>query len=126
MYEFITDTVVTQVGLVRISPHKHCSPDALVGDDGMIEIKCVIPKVHVETIITESIDGSYIKQMQWSLHIAARKWCDFISYSPLMVNKPIWIKRVFRDEKLIKELDMEADKFIGEMLNIVKKIKGGD
>ena len=107
-----------------MSNHKHYSPDGLVNHDGMIEIKSVIPSVHVETILSDNVPAAYRKQIQWGLHICERKWCDFVSYSPLITDKPIWIKRVYRDEKLIKELDEGADKFIEEMLELVEKIKG--
>ncbi len=103
--------------------HKHVSPDGLVNDDGMVEIKCVIPSVHVETIISEKVPSAYWKQIQWGLHICQRKWCDFVSYSPTVVDMPIWIKRVYRDEKLIAELDEAADQFILEMLAVVEKIR---
>lgn len=106
-----------------MSNHKHYSPDGLVGDDGMIEIKSVIPSVHVETILSDVVPAAYRKQIQWGLHICERKWCDFISYSPLITDKPIWIKRVYRDEKLIKELDEGAYTFILELKAVVKRIR---
>ncbi len=124
MYELMTNQSVVQVGLMKESEHKHVSPDGLVDPDGSIEIKCTIPSVHVETIIMDRVPPEYIKQCQWCLHIAQRKWIDFISYSPLVIDRPIWIKRVDRDEKLIKELNEGADAFIAEMLEIVRKIKG--
>lgn len=123
MYKFITGNSVEQVGLVKDTDHKHYSPDGVVGDDGLIEIKSVIPSVQVETILSDKIPAAYRKQVQWGLHICQRKWCDFISYSPLIVDKPIWIKRVEPDKKLIKELDDGADIFIEEMLSLVNKIK---
>ena len=104
--------------------HKHYSPDGLVGDNGMIEIKSVIPSVQVETILSGKVPAAYRKQIQWGLHICERQWCDFISYSPLISCQPIFIIRVERDENLIAELDEGADKFIEEMLLIVKQIKG--
>lgn len=124
MYEFITGNEVTQVGLIKLTDHKHVSPDGLVGQDGIIEIKCVIPSVHIETIISDKVPANYRKQNQWGLFIGERQWCDFISYSPLITSKPIWIKRVERDEKLIKDLDEGADKFIKELWVIVDKIMG--
>ena len=124
MYSFITGNDVEQIGLIKLTDYKHESPDGLVGDDGKIEIKCTIPSVHIETIISDKAPSAYRKQMQWGVYISERKWCDFVSYSPLVAVKPIWIKRVERDEDLIKELDEGADKFIQEMLEIVKKIRG--
>ena len=126
MYEFVTGNEVEQIGLVKESEHKHFSPDGLCGiiHDGLIEIKSVIPSVHVETILSDRVPAAYRKQISWGLHICQKEWCDFISFSPTIACKPIWIKRVHRDEKLIKELDEGADKFIKEMLELVEKIKG--
>ena len=59
------------------------------------------------------------------MHICEAAWCDFISYSPFVVDKPMWVKRAVYDIKLIKELNEAADKFIEEMLAIVEKIKNG-
>jgi len=123
MYEFITGNEVKQVGLVKESGHKHFSPDGLVADDGVLEIKCVIPSVHVETIISDKVPAAYRKQCQWGMFVCESDWCDFVSYSPSVIDRPIWIKRVYRDEKLIEELNGGADKFIEELSAIVDKIK---
>ena len=125
VYAMEREVEVVQVGLVKQNEFRHFSPDGLIGTDGMIEIKCVIPKVQVETIDTGKIDGGYIKQIQWGLFICKRYWADFISWSPLVVDCPIWIKRVERDEKLIKELIDGAEKFTDELKSLVWKIKGG-
>lgn len=123
LYQFVTGNKVEQVGLVKDSDHKHFSPDGLVGDDGIIEIKCVIPSVHIETIMSDCVPSAYRKQCAWGQHICQRKWVDFVSYSPLIEQKPIWIYRYTSAIKIIKELDEGADKFIKEMLEIVDKIK---
>ena len=125
VYAMEREVEVVQVGLVKQNEFRHFSPDGLIGTDGMVEIKCVIPKVQVETIDTGKVDGGYIKQIQWGLFICKRYWADFISWSPLVVDCPIWIKRVERDEKLIKELIGGAEKFIDELKSLVLKIKGG-
>ena len=124
LYELVTGTTVQQVGICKESEHTHCSPDGLVGDDGMIEIKCTIPSVHVETIVENVVPAAYRKQIAWSLGITGRAWCDFVSYSPTVSDKPIFIIRLERNEKLISELRIAADTFIAEMLEIVKKIRG--
>lgn len=124
MYELMTNQEVIQVGLIKESDHKHVSPDGLVDPDGMIEIKCTIPSVHIETIIMDRVPPEYWKQCQWGMFVAKRNWLDFISYSPLVIDRPIWIKRIECDEKTVIELDDGSDKFIAEMLEIVEKIKG--
>ena len=123
LYEMMTDTEVTEVGLVKRSAHKHYSPDALF-KGGILEIKSTIPSVHVETIIHNEIPAEYRRQCQWGLFICEEDVVDFVSYSPLIADKPILIVRRGRDEKLIKDLNEGADKFITEMLEIVEKIRG--
>lgn len=123
LYELVTGNTVEQVGLCKESVYTHCSPDGLVDTDGMIEIKCTIPSVHIETIIEAAVPSAYRKQVQWSLGITGRQWCDFASYSPTVTDKPIFIIRAGRNEKLISELRIAADTFIAEMLEIVKKIR---
>lgn len=123
MYSFITDNQVEQVGLIKETAQTHHSPDGMVNPDGIIEIKCVIPSVHIETIISDSVPPGYVKQIQWGLHICQRQWCDFISYSPTIQDRPIWIKRMGRNEALIKDMADGADKFLIEMAMIIRKIK---
>ena len=123
MYAYITDNEVEQVGLVKETDHTHFSPDSLVSPDGIIEIKCVIPSVHIETILSDSVPAGYVKRIQWGLHICQRKWCDFVSYSPTISDRPIWIKRVLRDESKIEYLEQGAGKFLMEMAMVIRKIK---
>ena len=123
MYEFVTDTLVDQVGIVKESDYKHYSPDGLCDNDGLIEIKSVIPSVQVETILSNKVPAAYRKQIQWGLHICQRQWCDFVSYSPLITSRALLVIRVERDEELIKRLDEGADQFVAEMLTLVNKIK---
>jgi len=124
LYEFSHDCEVYQVGLIRLSPHKHCSPDGLVESDGIIEIKCPIPSVHICTIDKDKIPPEYVKQIQWNLHISEREYCDFISYCPIIKARPEWVKRMERDEALIEEMDKEADQFIEHLNKIVEMIRG--
>jgi hypothetical protein len=121
LYAFLTGADVEQVAMFKYSDHEHFSPDGVVGDDGIIEIKSVIPSVHVETILSDKVPAAYRKQVQWGLK--KREWCDFVSYCPSIKEKPIWIKTVGRDAKVIKELEDGAAKFIEEMLLIVERIK---
>ena len=127
VYAMVKEVEVEQVGLVKESAHKHYSPDGLLsnGWDGILEIKCTIPSVHIETILHNEIPAAYRKQCQWGLHICQREYVDFVSYSPLITDNPILILRRGRDEKLIKELDEGADKFILELAQVVRKVKEG-
>jgi putative phage-type endonuclease len=123
LYEFMTDTVVEQVALVKGGPHRHYSPDGLVGAKGLIEIKCPLPATHCETILANKIPAQYRRQCQWGLFICEREWVDFVSYSPEIDDNPLLVIRAERDEKLIEELDTKATIFISEMVAAVDKIK---
>jgi hypothetical protein len=122
-YEWIEDVETEQVALVRSAPGKHYSPDALVSNDGIVEIKCVIPSVQVETIIQGKIPAAYRKQCQWGLHICEREWVDFVSYSPLVKDRDVLIIKAYRDEALIKEMDKEADAFLMELAMMINGIR---
>jgi putative phage-type endonuclease len=123
-YEFIKGVEVRQVGMVKAGEHRHMSPDGLVGDDGMIEIKSPRGNNHIETIITERIPAVYRRQCQWGLSICERDWLDFVSYCPVIKDKPIFIIRTGRDEKMISELSAGAEKFIEDLMKIVERVRG--
>lgn len=117
-YEFRADVDVVEIGIM---PHPtivgtHASPDGLVGDDGLIEIKCPNTASHVETLLGDEIAGKYITQMQWQMACTGRKWCDFVSFDPrLPESMALFVKRVHRDDKVIAELEAEARKFLAEL-----------
>jgi len=105
-------------------PMSGASPDGLVGDDGLIEIKCPNTATHIDTVLSGDADKRYICQMQWQLAVTGRKWCDFVSYDPRMPdNLKLFIKRVERDDELIKELESEVVKFITELDEKVDTLK---
>ncbi|ADJ23356.1 phage-type endonuclease [Hyphomicrobium denitrificans ATCC 51888] len=118
MYEFMRDVAVQQVGLVlHPSINKsHASPDGLVGDAGLIEIKCPNTATHIETLLSEDVEGKYIKQMQWQMACCGRAWCDFVSFDPrLPAEMQMFVQRVPRDDGFIAELEREARLFLAEI-----------
>lgn len=118
MYEFMRDVAVQQVGLVlHPSINKsHASPDGLVGEDGLIEIKCPNTATHIETLLSEDVEGKYVKQMQWQMACCGRAWCDFVSFDPrLPAEMQMFVQRVRRDDEFIAELEREARLFLAEI-----------
>lgn len=118
IYEFMTDETVTEVGFVAHPSiaDAGASPDGLVGDNGLIEIKCPNSATHIETLTGAAIDGKYIKQMQWQMACTGRQWCDFVSYDPRLPERmQIHISRVPADPELIGTLEEEVLKFIAEL-----------
>lgn len=121
-YQVITDNEVEQVGFcISDDGFRYgASPDGLVGDNGLIEIKCPSIAVHVEYLLNEKLPTTYFQQVQGQLLVTSREWCDFISYFPGL--KPL-IVRVERDEKFLLCLKSELESFCKELENVVEKIK---
>ena len=118
-YEFITGNEVEQVGFIK-NGKCGCSPDGLVGGDGGIEIKSVIPSVHIEAVKNDKVPPEHKAQIQGCMMVSGRVWWDFVSYSPDINGKYIFIKRMERDELYIKELRNEIDMFLIDLKETVK------
>lgn len=84
------------------------SPDGLVGDDGLIEVKSRRQKKHLETILADEPPGENLAQMQCGLLVSGREWCDYISYCGGM---PLWVKRVFPDQRWFDAILAAVDAF---------------
>lgn len=84
-----------------------CSPDRLVGEEGLLEIKCPAPQTHMEYLVNGKVDTDYYPQLQGQLFVTGRKWVDIWSYHPKM--PPVRI-RTERDEVYIAFLATELDK----------------
>jgi len=101
------------------------SPDGLVGDDGLIEIKCPNTATHIDTILTQSVPSKYIPQIQWQLSCTNRLWCDFVSFDPRMPeNLQLYIHRVEYNPEYVQMLIKEISVFLEEVdkkVNILRK-----
>jgi putative phage-type endonuclease len=92
------------------------SPDGLVGDDGLVEIKCPNTATHLEFLLSKTIPGKYITQMQTQMACTGRKWCDFVSFDPRLPDSmQMWISRVNRDDAAISEIEKEVVTFLAEV-----------
>jgi putative phage-type endonuclease len=124
-YEFIIGNSVVEEGFI---PHptikmSGASPDGLVNDDGMLEIKCPNTSTHVQTLLDEKIPKKYVDQMQWQMACAEREWCDFVSFDPRMPEgNDFFCVRVDRDGDKIAELEAEVMKFLGELDEMVSTL----
>lgn len=72
------------------------SPDGLVGDDGLVEIKSRRPKAHLAHIIADEVPVENVAQIQCGLLVSGREWCDYVSFCGGM---PLWTKRVEPDQR---------------------------
>lgn len=133
MYSASKEVFVDEVGLVgaegEFENYAACSPDGLVGDDGIIEIKCPLAKNFLEWVSNDFyIKPEYRTQVQFNLLITERQWCDFVYYHP---RGGIFIKRIERDEGYIEKIKTalrEGIQFIKDGINGCREIgfSGGD
>lgn len=79
------------------------SPDGLVGDGGLIEIKSRLAKHHLASIVADEVPDEYMLQIQTGLAVTGRKWCDYISYTP---GLPLFVKRVLPDPIMIAQIEL--------------------
>lgn len=117
-YEFMLNVNVEQVGFVDHPelPRTGASPDGLVGEHGMLEIKAPNTATHIETLVNDKIAERYITQIQWQLACSGRRWADFVSFDPRMPTEmQLYVKRIPRDEARINELETEVAKFLKEV-----------
>lgn len=92
------------------------SPDARIGDDGLLEIKCPNTSTHIDTLLSGDISPKYTAQIQWQLASTERSWCDFCSYDPRVPHPlSLYVKRIERDDKTIAEMEKLVREFLAEL-----------
>ena len=119
LYEFMADEEVQQVGFVR-NGDMGCSPDGLIGDAGLVEIKTRLPHIQVEALLEKRCPPDNYAQVQGQIMVCEREWCDYVSYWPKL---PLMTVRVQRDDKYIKELQEKLKVFLDELAIITRKLK---
>lgn len=126
-YAFVHDVTVAQIGMALHPEIKgtHASPDGLVGNDGLLEIKCPQHQQHLATLLGEPIKQAYIFQMQWQMRCCDREWCDFVSFQPdFPAEMQMWVHRVPRDDKLIAQIEAEVTAFLAELDETIAALRG--
>ncbi len=125
-YATLNDCIVKQVGFIELSEDIGCSPDGLIGEDGMLEIKCPNSATHIGYILDDRLPPTYKAQVQGQLWVADRKWCDFVSYDPRVSKHPYWCIRVHRDEEVIVELEVKINVFVADLKKVTAKLTSPD
>lgn len=100
------------------------SPDGLVANDGLIEIKCPLATTHFQYILDDKVPSDYWQQLQGGLWVSGRNWIDFVSYHPNFKEKKLFIKRVERDNNYICQLEIFVKKTILLKEKFLKQFKG--
>lgn len=117
-YESYADVLVDEVAFVAHPTIEMAgaSPDGLVGNDGLLEIKAPQTNTHIDTLLSETVPTKYFTQMQWQLATTKRAWCDFVSFDPRLPDGlQLFVKRVEFDTEYAAMLEEEVTKFLAEL-----------
>jgi hypothetical protein len=117
-YAFLTDADPQQVGFIKRGRAGY-SPDSLISEDGLVEIKTKAPHLMIEVLLADKFPADHVAQCQGGLWVTGREWIDIVCYYPKM---PVFIKRAYRDEAYIANLAGEVAKFTDELDALVAKI----
>lgn len=118
-YAFVNDVEPELVGFITNGP-KGCSPDSLIGTDGMLEIKTKLPHLLIDELIRDRFPPTHKDQCMGQLWVAERDWCDLAVYWPKL---PLYVKRLYRDEEHIKALSEGVDRFNAELAELVETVR---
>lgn len=117
-YEAATGNLVLETGFV-LHPDigfSGASPDGLIGNDGLVEIKCPNTATHIDYLLASTVPEKYKPQMAWQMACTGREWCDFISYDPrLPEDLRLFTVRYKREEDYIEELEAAVVQFLKEV-----------
>lgn len=123
MYELESGASVKEVGFIMHNEHVGMSPDGLVGEKGSIEIKCFTSKNQIKTFLSEKMPPEHKPQVQGVLWVSKREWCDFVSFDPRLPDTcSFFCQRIERDEEYIYNLEIEINKFVEELKEVVKRL----
>lgn len=121
-YEAKTGNLASESGVVLTDDRLFgYSTDGELGDDGIIEIKCLASAIGVLEMWRDQDLSEYIHQIQGGLWLTGRKYCDFVMYAPQLesVGKQLFVKRVERDEAFI-------DAMVEQLLAFAKAVDGNE
>lgn len=125
-YAFTVDEEINQAAFIYHSTilNAGCSPDALVGNDGLLEVKCPNLVTHTNYLLDKKIPNNYLKQMHWQLACTGRYWVDWVSYCKEMPPHLRFLCiRVERDESIVKKYNDAAIKFNQEVNSLLEKLR---
>ena len=123
IYAMDQEVIVDEVGFCVSDDGRYgASPDGLVGDDGLLELKNPAAHTHVGYLMKGKLPAAYVQQVYGELLVTGREWADFMSYSP---GLPLFIVRVERDEDFMPKLEYELIMFSEELDKVCAEIQGG-
>lgn len=124
-YEAENLTSVEQVAWVEhpTIPMAGCSPDGLVGEHGLIEIKCKEIHNHLDSILNDKIDPDHQAQMMWQMACTGRQWCDYVCFDDRAPEGlQLFVKRLERNDELIQKMEDEVRTFLKDLESMIQKL----
>lgn len=118
LYAMVMDCEPERVGFMRRGD-AGASPDSMVGDAGLLEIKTKLPHLQLDVLLADAVPPEHIPQCQGQLWISGRAWVDFVSYWP---GLPLFVKRVHRDDDYIAKLAAAVADFNAEMAALIQQV----
>lgn len=119
-YEFEKNVEVIKAGFFEYNDWIGASPDGLVGEDGLLEIKCPKFSTMMDYLIKKELPKTYYYQVHGQLLVTDRQWCDFLAYHPSL---PKFVLRVERDKKIDDEILDKLFEAIKKAETIINKLK---
>ena len=125
MYEVNNDFVaVKEVAFVEHNDQIGISPDGLVGDDGLLEIKCPNTTTQLKRALSDDYSSDYKAQIQMQLWVTEREWCDFVSFDPRLECAAGYLQqRVYRNEEYIEDMKIKVYAFVERMNELINQLK---
>ena len=125
-YEALHDVQVEQVGLY-VHPRfdfAAASPDGLVGEDGLLEIKCLTTVNHIRSIYDNQPPKDYLPQVHWQMACTGRKWCDLTLFDPRVpLSMQLHTFRIHRDDSEIERIEDAVLNFNNEIEAVITHLR---
>jgi len=124
MYEINNDFLtVKEVAFIELNDFIGVSPDGLVGDNGLLEIKCPTTTTQIKRALSDDYSADYKAQIQMQLWVSEREWCDFVSFDPRLDCEASYLQqRVMRDEEYIKVMQDKVFAFVEKKNEFIKRL----
>lgn len=127
LYSLKYDIDVETVGFIDhpTIPMSGCSPDGMIGDDGLLEIKIPNTTTHLETLRKRIVPTKYLLQITWQMAcVPHRRWCDFVSFDPRVEpERQIFVKRVEIDRAEVSRLEEAVRQFLADMEPVEARVR---
>jgi len=123
-YKIVHNTAVKEIAYIEHPVYSMCgcSPDGLIGENGGVEIKCLLPDNHIRVILTDKIDKKYAWQIKWNLFCTGREYWDYFGYcSDLSGDLAYYEKRFFAKDINFNEIEEKLNGFMTKLNNILNR-----